>query len=441
MSRGPVDADVRLHWPGRRAVSLPDPVARTPLLRFGDGPVQAELVFADAAAALSTLCAERGDGFADLVYLDPPFGTGDAHGRRLTLTTPVGSAPITLPAYDDAQPLAAWLEGMERVLRGCHRALAPHGTLYLHIDWRRGAHLRLLLDEIFGTDALRNEIVWAYGLGGAARDRFARKHDTILSYARDPAACFFRPVLEAATSSRLRGQPKLARDVWTSADAEPETPIDRAWPDPVFELTLSNRDPQRTGYPTQKPDALADRIVAASLPDGGLLLEPMAGSGALGAAALRRGGRALLVDRGAVALDTCRGRCAAAGVGYRLDVLATAQLPTTLTLAAPLALRAAEDGRVELRPLSGVLRPAACRPGDRATLEALATEDARALLSAWGFARRADDGGWQVLDVDDQGAAQHRRAPTALTPRAGATHVFAIDLWGGWHVAALDAAR
>lgn len=409
-------------------------------LCFGEGAPRAALVHGDAAASLATLIARDGAGFADVIYLDPPFGTGDAHGRRLDVALPQGPHGLVLPAYDDAQPLPQWLAAMEAVLRLCHLALAPHGTFYLHIDWRRGPHLRLLLDEIFGEDALRNEIVWAYGLGGAARDRFARKHDTILAYARDTRHTFFRPVYEAATSSRLAGQPKLARDVWLSDDADPATPIDRAWPDPVFEHTVSNRDPQRTGYPTQKPDALADRIVAASLPEGGLLLEPMTGSGAIGAAALRAGGRALLIDRGTVALDVCRGRCATLGVPWRRDTL----LPTsgeaapraaTLRPSSPPRIER-QQGRATLRAFAATFPADAVRAADRGPLLDCATADARPLLSAWGLARRDGDD-VRLLAWDDQGAARHRRPLAALNDHADADALVLFDLWGGWQLVPL----
>ena len=330
--------------------------------RDGTAP-RATLLHGEALTGLDTLLQRRGEACVDLVYLDPPFGTGDRHRRRRSVSGDrgceagtngdgtSGDVIVDLLAYEDAQPLADWLEGMAAVLERCHRLLKRSGSLYMHVDWRRGPHVRLLLDEIFGADALRNEIIWSYGLGGSARDRFARKHDVIYYYARDPEAVWFSPVWEQATSQRLRGQRKLATDVWRTNDADPATPIqgdwpESPWPDTLFDLTLSNRDPQRTGYPTQKPQALGDRICAASLPPGGVALEPMCGSATIGVAALRRGGEALLLDRGVVALDAARGRIEALGQPWQVSLAEAREVaPTALVCAAEGKLRLAAGAR------------------------------------------------------------------------------------------------
>jgi site-specific DNA-methyltransferase (adenine-specific) len=409
------------------------------------------MIAADAVDGLGNLLRRHGDAFADVIYLDPPFGTGDHQYRRLTLGVADHTLALAVAGYDDAQPLADWLEAMEAVLRLCHRALAGTGTLYLHIDWRRGPHLRLLLDEIFGDGALRNEVIWAYGLGGSSRDRFARKHDLLLVYGREPSQTFFRPVFEEATSSRLRGQPKLARDVWTSADADAATPIDRAWPDPIFEHTLSNRDAQRTGYPTQKPDALADRICAASLPDGGLLVEPMCGSASLGIAALRRGGRAILCDRSARALDVARGRVEALGLGWRVDTAAAGLVSGAAAVSgANHVANAAFQPQLGLDIDNGeiVLRSAAwhglapswqqgLRARDAEQLGAMLEVDGHIALSAWGVAQlAADGGGLSLIAWRDRAHQQHRRSDDAQFHRLRCldghtpTHWVAVDLFG-----------
>ena len=384
-----------------------------------------------------------------MVYLDPPFGTGDRHRRRRSVSGDRGGEAgtngdgtngdgtsgdviVDLLAYEDAQPLADWLEGMAAVLERCHRLLKRSGSLYMHVDWRRGPHVRLLLDEIFGADALRNEIIWSYGLGGSARDRFARKHDVIYYYARDPEAVWFSPVWEQATSQRLRGQRKLATDVWRTNDADPATPIqgdwpESPWPDTLFDLTLSNRDPQRTGYPTQKPQALGDRICAASLPPGGVALEPMCGSATIGVAALRRGGEALLLDRGVVALDAARGRIEALGQPWQVSLAEAREV-------APTALVCAAEGKLRLAA-GPDLAIAAEGP---ASLAGLAARDSRLALSAWGLGTRV--GGDLVLARwVDGGTLAALDASTAPGLRdvddCAADVLVRVDLAGRWTLA------
>ncbi len=401
----------------------------------GDPASRATLLHGDALAGLDALLRDRGESCVDLVYLDPPFGTGDRHRRRRTVSG-AGAAGedvvVDLLAYEDAQPLADWLEGMAAVLERCHRLLRRSGSLYMHVDWRRGPHVRLLLDEIFGPDALRNEIIWSYGLGGSARDRFARKHDVIYYYARDPAAVQFAPVWEQATSQRLRGQRKLATDVWRTRDADAATPIDGDWPttpwtDTLFDLTLSNRDPQRTGYPTQKPQALGDRICAASLPAGGVALEPMCGSATVGVAALRRGGEAWLCDRGLVALDAARGRIEALGQPWQLAL-------EQVALAAPIALIRDERGQIRL-PTDAAGLLAADAP---VALAALAAVDGRRAISAWGLASKVGDelriARW--VDAGGQAALDAANAPglRGLDDHEAAWVVW-VDLAGRWSMA------
>ena len=318
--------DVRLTWPGRRPVL---PLAQPPCVRLLGIPAsglqggRARLLAGEALAALDRLIDEGQTGQVDLAYLDPPFGAGVQWPRRVEVQTGGGAQPLEVIAYDDpASGLAEWLQHLDDVLDRVHRLLSPRGSVYLHLDFRRAPHARLLLDERFGPGCLRNEIVWAYGLGGSSADRFGRKHDVIQFYAKDPKQVYFRAPLQRATSVRLRGQAKRATDVWQTASAGPAAEIEDAWPDELVDLTLSNSDGQRTGYPTQKPLALLARMVHASLPPGGLALDPMAGSGTLAIAAVLAGGAAICADRSLVALDAARGRLVAAGAAVTLDAVA-----------------------------------------------------------------------------------------------------------------------
>tara|TARA_B100001094_G_C18114783_1_gene763290 strand:+ start:345 stop:1469 length:1125 start_codon:yes stop_codon:yes gene_type:complete len=249
-------------------------------------------------------------GTIDMIHLDPPFGSEANYDRRLTVETEPGPISFQLRAYGDrdGDDLAGYLDILQAVLRRSHQLLAPHGSLYLHLDPRRGPYARLLLDEIFGSGSFINQIVWAYGLGGSSRKRFGRKHDVIYLFAKDPSKMYFNAPKEKATSSMLAGQPKLATDIWETQDADTNAALLRAWPDSLVRRTMSNRDPERTGYPTQKPLSLCERMVSSSCPPGGTVLDPMAGSGTALVAAARLGRHVIGGDMGGPALDVCRAR-------------------------------------------------------------------------------------------------------------------------------------
>ena len=255
------------------------------------------------------------DGVVELAYADPPFATGGT--RRLTsIRTGSGEAErdgfrgrryryevVRDLAWDDDQPLEAHLAALRLRLVELRRVLAPDGSLYLHVDWRTVHHVRLLLDDVFGAGRFLNEIVWAYDYGGRARDRWPRKHDTILWYARGESWIFDRDAIDRVPylAPGLVGPEKAARG---------KLPTDVWW---MTIVPPGSRE--RTGYPTQKPVRLLERIVAASSRPGGLVLDPYAGSGTTGVAAARLGRRWLLAERNPEAVAIARSRLAAEGAG------------------------------------------------------------------------------------------------------------------------------
>jgi DNA modification methylase len=281
--------------------------ARSAIAAVVSGARRGAVVQADNLDALRALP----DGVVDLVYADPPFATGGA--RRLeSIRTGVGDRTrrgyggreyrwevVGDVAWDDGQPLDRHLEAVGARLREIHRVLAPHGSLYLHVDWRTTHHVRLLLDDVFGAERFLNEIIWAYDYGGRSKDRWPRKHDTILWYAKGDAWRFEREGIERIPymAPGLVGPEKAARgklptDVWWMTIVPPGSA-------------------ERTGYPTQKPVRLLERVVAASSRPGDLVLDPYAGSGTTAVAAARLGRRWILVDREPAAVAIARARLAA----------------------------------------------------------------------------------------------------------------------------------
>ena len=238
----------------------------------------------------------------DLVYADPPFGTGAA--KR----TPPGAAragrTVSATYEDGLGDVEAWLAWIEPRLRATVPLLKPTGSILLHVDWRTSHRARVLLDEVLGAERFVNHLVWSYGLGGSSPRRFARKHDDILFYCVDPERYWFEPARVPATSRRMAGQMKKATDVIEIPAPEPA--------DVIRIPALNNMASERTGYPTQKPLALLELLVRACCPPGGLVVDPCCGSGTTLIAAARAGQRALGCDVSEEAVRLSRERMGAA---------------------------------------------------------------------------------------------------------------------------------
>jgi site-specific DNA-methyltransferase (adenine-specific) len=281
-----------------RALAAPDLPDR---LALGEEDL---LVRGDNLVVLPRLPA----GAFDLAYLDPPFNTGqerrrttiraraDADGHRpgfggRRYATAVTATAAYADAFDD------YLGFLLPRLREVRRLLAPHGTLYLHLDYREAHYAKVLLDELFGRDAFLNELIWAYDYGGKPRWRWPPKHDTILVYVREPGRHHF-------DSDAVEREPYMAPGLVTPEQrARGKRPTDVIW-----HTIVPTTGREKTGYPTQKPEGLLRRLVAASSRPGGWCLDPFAGSGTLGAVCRQLGRRAVLIDESAEAVEVMRRR-------------------------------------------------------------------------------------------------------------------------------------
>lgn len=253
-------------------------------------------------------------GRAQIIYLDPPFGTGDTFAARLGQH----GKKIKVPAYADDLSHDAYLGMMREVLVLCHDLLSPTGCLYLHIDHRMSAHLRLLLDEIFGPQNFVNEIIWSYRSGGRSVRYFSRKHDNILLYRKSRAMYFNIRAVGKLRGSQRRNHMKRLVD----ADGKISYSIRSGGKEYVYHEDsliypgdvwddiehLHQRDPERTGYSTQKPEALLTRIIQASSRPGDLIMDLFCGSGTTAATAAKLGRPWVVVDTSPVALQVLRKR-------------------------------------------------------------------------------------------------------------------------------------
>jgi site-specific DNA-methyltransferase (adenine-specific) len=267
---------------------------------------------------------ENHQGKVDLIYLDPPFATG----RRFSLTTTAGSsrrASAELHAYDDRQEdPGEFLGALAPRLALARRLLSPTGLLFLHLDARASHGAKLLLDEIFGPRCFRGEIVWIPGNGGKGQGRFfSLQHQVILAYSRgdtwtfqkdDPA--LRQPFASGSLESHFRNVDRqgrrFRRRVVNGKEylyyADQGRLIGSVWSDLPAMHANSPLFDESTGYPTQKPEKLLERLLLACSRPGDLVADLCCGSGTTLAAAERLGRRWVGCDIGALAIHTARKR-------------------------------------------------------------------------------------------------------------------------------------
>lgn len=198
--------------------------------------------------------------------------------------------------------MKAYLIFMGLRLIEMRRILKPTGSIYLHCDPTAGHYLKMLLDCIFGSESFQNEIIWSYGLGGSSKWRYSRKHDNIYFYTVSDQYFFNKPQIPA-TSQMLKGKMKGATDVWNIP-------------------SLNNMSQERTGYPTQKPVALLERIVEASSREGDIVFDPFCGCATAIVAAYKLGRRWIGCDLSFVTVPLVKYRLEAnarAICGYRMN--------------------------------------------------------------------------------------------------------------------------
>jgi DNA modification methylase len=238
-----------------------------------------QLILGDNLAVMSAILPEY-EGQVDLIYADPPFYTNKRYpvrvGREEDSRRPQEWQLVD--GYPDHWPnVESYLDMLYPRLQIMHRLLAPHGTLYLHLDWHADHYARLLLDEIFGPERLLNEIIWVYHGPSPIRSAFNRKHDTILAYTKSSEYTFnvdaVREPYNPKTVKTFASSPKAG--FGKVPDLERGKVPEDWWYFPVV-ARLHN---ERTGYPTQKPQALLERIILASSNPGDLVADFFCGAG------------------------------------------------------------------------------------------------------------------------------------------------------------------
>ena len=240
-----------------------------------------------------------------LAYMDPPFLTGRTFETRDQRV-----------AFEDRwTDRAAYLEALGARLELVRGILAPHGCVVVHVDPKTSHYVKVLCDEIFGDECFASEIVWRYRRWPSRTPNFQRVHDVLLRYRKSAdAAPRYNAMYEPLAASTLatwgtkkqRAVVKDGRRMRSSKteEATPGVPMGDVWDIGVIAPVAR----ERTGYPSQKPEALLERLVRALSSPGELVLDPYAGSGTTLAVAERLGRRFVGIDESAVAIETAMSR-------------------------------------------------------------------------------------------------------------------------------------
>ncbi len=275
-------------------------------------------------------------GKVRLIYIDPPFDSKADYKRAIRVRGEEAQSDQRVfeeKQYSDIWTNDEYLQFMYERMILIRELLSHDGSLYLHCDWHKSHYLRLILDEIFGIANFRNEIIWHYQSGGRQEDQYSKKHDTIYFYTRSNKWVFNSDEIgevrgiakrnnmkrEVDADGRTYFSIKSAGKIYKYYEDEKLTPSD-VWTDISH---IQQKDPQRVGYPTQKPGALLERIIKASSNEGDLVFDCFMGSGTLQEAAMKLGRRFLGADinLGSVHITTKRLLSVAAEIQTRMPTL------------------------------------------------------------------------------------------------------------------------
>lgn len=321
------------------------------------------LLYGDNGLAMQTLL-ERVRGQIDLIYIDPPYATGLSYFSQ----TDRSGASLERRAYRDTLSggMAGYADAMYERFGLMRELLADTGKIFVHCDWRASAVLRLLLDEVFGAECHRNEIIWrrAPNLGRqAASKQLGRVFDSILVYSKSEGALFTGPVPKRRTAAPLdgKGKPKGARwdeerslyfttaprgdytdksiaklreegRIYDSSAGKvyikyfltkgddgvwyKEQPVDALWDDYEVRPLRHRPKSEAMGYDTQKPEGLLERIIAWATTPGDVVADFFCGSGTTAAVAHAMGRRFIACDRQRTAIEITRRRLLGRGASF-----------------------------------------------------------------------------------------------------------------------------
>lgn len=277
-------------------------------LIYGDNLLTMQALLAgDQQTGLPSLRGQVG-----LIYIDPPFDSKADYRTKITLPgTDLQQKPTVMEQFAYAD---TWEEGTISYLKMIYprlvlmrELLSERGSIYVHIDWHVGHYVKVLMDDIFGKDCFRNEIIWYYSTLGRPKDRFALKHDTIFWYGKTKNAYFNEkeakiPYTEEYIKSHFTDRDeegKVCRKRFDAGKWRVYYPEEGMIPNDVWTIPYENSmSKKRVNYATQKPETLLERIIKASSNEGDLVCDFFGGSGTTAAVAERLGRRWITCDIG-----------------------------------------------------------------------------------------------------------------------------------------------
>lgn len=289
----------------------------------------------------------------DLVYIDPPFASGADYAKKVYIRRNPKVAEAIKQAeteidseelrnfeekmYGDVWDKERYLNWMYENLMAIKSVMSDTASIYVHLDWHIGHYVKILMDEIFGEDKFRNEIVWKKysGVKNQASSMFTTQTDSIFYYSNSTESIFntqFRPMSEKYIKDEykytddngrryalLRGrgyQGAAGHATKKYLDENPGTPITSLWDDDNLQLNTSSKE--RVDYATQKPEALLERIIKASSNEGMLVADFFGGSGVTATVANRLGRKFIHCDIGINSIETTRDRLRKAGAEFEV---------------------------------------------------------------------------------------------------------------------------
>ena len=283
--------------------------------KFDDGWTN-KLIFGDNLMVLKNLYENPNiKGKIKLIYIDPPFATKQDFMKD------------DEKAYKDRVIGAKFLEFVRRRLVFLRELLANDGVIYVHMDQKKGHHIKLILDEVFLESRFKNEIIWCYTQGGRPEDSYPNKHDTIYVYSHSSVSNFYpdniRIPYELVSEKSQSSFTKVDKDgrkykeiygpgkskLYRYYEDAGKVPFDW-WTDipQVTGRSAQSKETELTGYPTQKPEKLLSRIIAGCTKDGELVIDAFAGSGTTLAVAEKLNRRWIGIDCGKLAIYTVQKR-------------------------------------------------------------------------------------------------------------------------------------
>lgn len=230
------------------------------------------------------------DESVDLIYIDPPFNTGKKQIRQSE--TALTERPKTLSYPDDFPSMEEYISWLKRRVSEGWNKLKNTGSFFLHVDYRVSHYCKCMLDNVCGENNFMNEIIWAYDFGGRPTHRWSTKHDNIFWYVKDTAEYTFN-------FEKMERIPYMAPGlVGPLKAAMGKTPTDVWW-----HTIVPTNGNEKTGYPTQKPLGILNRIITIHSNPGDTIMDFFAGSGTTGESAAMHNRSSILIDQNPDAVD------------------------------------------------------------------------------------------------------------------------------------------